>query len=82
MLVEELESESESDNSEKQREKFEKKSASLIKKLKLKPKKTESYYSQSFIDRERDVIKQMRTYTKHRVTTAASLYHEKRERMR
>lgn len=58
------------------------KTKSLIQKLQLKPKTNESSYSQTFINRERDVVKKLRTYTKHKVTTAASLYHEKRERMR
>ena len=36
------------------------KTLKLIKKLKLKPEQNESVYSQSFIARERDVIKRIR----------------------
>ena len=46
-------------NSLMKQEELKQKTEKLIKKLKLKPERNESQYSQSFIDRERSVIRRI-----------------------
>ena len=67
-----------SDSSEGE-EDLEKKTSNLIKKLRLKPRQNESLYSQTFMDRERNVIKEMREYTKNKISSKASELYNKRE---
>jgi hypothetical protein len=43
------------------------KTTKLIKKLKLKPTANESQYSQSFIERERDMVKRINKASEYRI---------------
>ena len=54
----------------------------LIKKLELKPNFNESVYSQSFIDRERDIIKRIKETSRSKILFNSSEFVEKQRKMR
>ena len=50
------------------------KTKKLIAKIKLKPLKAESLYSQSFIDRERDIASRIRTLSEEKINAHTTAY--------
>ena len=54
------------------------KTQKLIRKVKLKPKGSESVYSQAFIDRERSMIKVIMDTTDKQIKMKKSLEHNKK----
>ena len=55
-------------NSLMKQEELKQKTEKLIKKLKLKPERNESQYSQSFIDRERSVIRRIQQISQEKIS--------------
>ena len=60
-------------------EKLKEQTKQLIHKLKLKPKLHESVYSQSFISRERNIVRRLKEHTKTKITISKGEYYQNRQ---
>ena len=60
---------------------MERQTEKLIKKIKLKPSDSESVYSQSFMDRERDMIKRIKDLSEKKINKKFNTKYHKNKKM-